>query len=290
MAIVNKVRDQAKKEVKKARSTWYIWLFPLFAILLAGWLFRGYFKQRGPVIEISFEDASSIQPEKTRVRYRGVTIGVVKEIELADNNKSVVARVQLQRDAEAFAVKGSKFWIVSPKVGIQGITGLETIFEGTYIAVQPGPEDADEELSFNGKLVNDSNESLENTRAFTLESPSLESVSSGDNVTFRGLSIGIVTNVTLSKNGQLGLVQINIQNKYRHLVRTNTVFWRKVGVQAKLGLFGSEIKVNSMDSILHGGVELFTPDPPGEIAKGGTKFALLAAAPKGSEKWNPSLE
>lgn len=286
MAIVN----QAKQEVKKARSTWYIWLFPLFAVLLAGWLFRGYFKQRGPQIEISFEDASSIAPEKTRVRYRGVTIGIVKEIDLADDNKSVIAHIQLQRDAANFAVKGSKFWIVSPKVGIQGITGLETIFEGTYIAVQPGPENAEEETDFKGKLVSDSNEAQENTRAFSLESPNLESVSSGDAVTFRGLNIGTVTNISLSKTGQMGLVQINIHNKYHRLIRTNTAFWRKVGVQAKLGLFGSEIKVNSMDSILHGGVELFTPEPAGEIAKGGTKFPLLPAAPKNSEKWNPVLE
>ena len=286
MPIVN----QAKQEVKKVRSTWYIWLFPVFALLLAGWLFRGYFKQRGPQIEISFEDASSIQPEKTRVRYRGVTIGVVKEIDLADDNKSVIAHIQLQRDAANFAVKGSKFWIVSPKVGIQGITGLETIFEGTYISVQPGPESGDEETEFKGKLVSDSSESFENTRSFTLESPNLESVSAGDAVTFRGLNIGSVNNISLSKTGQLGLVQINIQNKYHRLIRTNTVFWRKVGVQAKLGLFGSEIKVNSMDSILHGGVELFTPEPAGEVAKGGAKFALQPAAPKGYEKWNPVLE
>ncbi len=278
------------KTKAKVKSYWYVWLFPVVAILLSAWLFRGYLRQRGPVIEISFEDASSIQPEKTRIRFRGVTIGVVKEIILAEDNKSVVAYVQLQRDASRFAVKGSKFWIVAPKVGFQGISGLETLFEGTYIAVQPGPAEGEEETEFKGKLVSESSESLENTRAYTLESPNLESVSAGDAVTFRGLGIGTVTSIGLSKNGQLGIVQINIHSKYVRLIRTNTVFWRKVGVQAKLGLFGSEIKVNSMDSILHGGVELFTPDPAGEIAKGGTKFSLLPTAPKGSEKWNPVLE
>jgi len=74
------------------------------------------------------------------------------------------------------------------------------------------------------------------------------------------------------------------------LVRTNTAFWRKVGIQAKLGLFGSEVKVNSLDSIMRGGIELFTPDPPAPVAKANHKFTLLAAPPKDYEKWNPVLD
>nr|BFD68971.1 hypothetical protein HAGR004_39930 [Bdellovibrio sp. HAGR004] len=60
-------------------------------------------------------------------------------------------------------------------------------------------------------------------------------------------------------------------------------------MQAKLGLFNSEIKVNSFDSILRGGVELATPDAAGEKAKAGTHFQLLEDAPKDWKKWSPAL-
>jgi paraquat-inducible protein B len=115
-------------------------------------------------------------------------------------------------------------------------------------------------------------------------------VSAGDSITFRGLVVGNVTKVSLSKSAQVAVVQINIQNKYVHLIRTHTVFWRKVGIQANLGLFSSVVKINSLDSIVRGGVEFFSPNSPGEIAKAGARYNLSAAPPKGYEKWSPNLE
>lgn len=284
------MNNQIKSPTSKVRSTWALWLFPVMALGICGYLFADYLRERGPTVKISFDEASSLQPEKTRVKFRGVSIGLVKKVYISKDNKDVVAEISLQRNAKQFAVEGSKFWVVSPKVGLSGISGLETIFEGTYIAVHPGDPDGPAKNDFKGKLSEEVSQNQDNTSTYLLESPSVESVSTGDSVTFRGLAIGTVTNVGLSKNSQLGVVQISIQNKYVKLIRTNTVFWRKVGIQAKLGLFGSEVKVNSMDSILHGGVELFTPDNPGEVAKALAKFPLLSAPPKGSEKWNPVLE
>lgn len=284
------MQAKIKKNVSTIGSTWYLWLFPVFAILISIWLFRDYLGQKGPEIAITFDDAASLQPEKTKVRFKGVPIGVVKRIIISEDNKGVIAYVQLQKDSAQFAVEGSKFWVVAPKVNFQGISGLETILEGTYIAVQPGKPDAEAKEEFKGQLGSDTTDSIENSRAFTLETNNAESISGNDAITFRGFNVGTVTKVTLSKNSQKVLIQIHIQNKYAKLIRSNTAFWRKVGISAKLGLFGSSVKVNSLDSILHGGIELFTPDNPGQIAEPGSRFTLLAEAPKDSDKWNPVLE
>jgi len=75
-----------------------------------------------------------------------------------------------------------------------------------------------------------------------------------------------------------------------NLIRTNSVFWRKAGIKADLGLFNSEIKVNSFDSIMHGGIEFFTPNNPGAVAKAQSRYPLHGEAPKDSGKWNPQLE
>jgi paraquat-inducible protein B len=261
----------------------------MIAAGISGWLFIAYLNQRGPVIQISFDDASGIQVEKTQVRFRGVSIGAVKKVSISPDLKEAIVSVALRKDAENFAVEGSKFWMVLPKVDLQGVSGLETLFEGVYIAIQPGPLDAMPKDEFKGQVGLES-DSLENTIPYFLEASSVESISIGDSVTFRGLKIGAVTKVTLSKTSQFATIQINVQNRYSKLIRTNTVFWRKVGIQANLGLFNSEVKVNSIDSILHGGIDLFTPDQPGDIAKSHSRFALVAAPPKGWEKWNPKLE
>lgn len=272
------------------KSNWYFWLFPLLAIAFSGWLMMKYFEERGLPITISFEDASAISAEKTKVLYRGVIIGTVNKITISEDNQTAIAHIILKRDAEHFAVEGSKFWVVSPKVGMQGITGLETIFQGTYITVEPGKADGAVQTEFKGSLSSESSESYENTSAYYLETNNVESISTGDSVTFRGIKVGSVSDVTLNKTGQLGVVKINIENKYVRLVRTNSFFWRKVGIQADLGLFGSKIKVNSFDSIMRGGVELWTPDSPGPIAKYGTRFNINPGPPKNWEKWNPKLE
>lgn len=284
------MKNQVEQKINSIRSNWYVWIFPIIALVFCGYLYINYRNQSGPTIKILFDDASSIQAEKTRVRYRGVTIGVVKKISLSEDSKEAIAYIALTREAEGFAVEGTKFWIVSPKVNFQGVSGLETLFEGTYIAAHPGKENGEEKTEFKGQLTSDSNESVENTTSYFLETANAESVSTGDSITFRGIPVGIVSKVTLSKTAQLAVVQINIQNRYTKLIRTNTAFWRKVGIQANLGLFNSEIKMNSLDSILHGGVEFFTPDAAGEIAKSQSRFTLYTTAPKDYQKWNPKLD
>lgn len=280
-----------KQKLKSLKSGWYVWFFPVIAILITGYLMLNYFNQQGgPHIRISFEDASSIQPGKTKVRFRGVTIGAVKDVTIAEDNKEAIAHINLQRDAAHFAVEGSKFWVVKPKVGFAGVSGLETLFAGTYIAVEPGKADGEKKEDFKGQIGGDSSDALENTTAYFLECPTVESIGIGNSITFRGLEIGTVTKMNLSKNTQLVQIQINVQNRYDKLIRTNSVFWRKVGIQAKLGLFDSQVKVNSLDSILHGGIQIAIPDNPGERAKPLSKFNLSDAPPKDWEKWNPKLE
>lgn len=272
------------------KSGWYVWLFPLCALVISAWLLQDYYRKRGPDIRIYFEDAASLQAGRTLVRYRGVTIGIVRELRISEDNRKVEALVRLQRDAQHFAVKGSRFWVVSPQVNFQGVSGLETLLEGTYIAVHPGDPTNEKITEFDAQERSVTTEALENTTAYYLETPNAESIGPGDQVTFRGLAVGSVTKVTLARNSRLVIVQINIQNRYVKLVRRNTVFWRKAGIQAKLGLFNSEVKINSLETVLRGGIDLFTPDAAGPMAKAGARFPLAAAAPEGFEKWNPRLE
>jgi len=271
----------------RVKAGWYIWLFPLLALAITGYLFYNYYKEQGPKIYISFDDASSIQPDKTEVRFRGVAIGKVSDVTISGDQRDAIVEVRLRKDARDFAIDGTKFSLVRPKVNFQGVSGLDTLFEGTYIAVFPG-KGGDPQDHFKAQSSAPVNV-LDDTSAFVIEADDAESVLSGDSVTFRGMKIGSVSKIGFAKGAQKVSLQINIDNKFAHLIRTNTVFWRKVGIQAKLGLFGSDIKVNSMESILNGGVQIATPTQAGPRAKAFQKFVLAPAAPKDFQKWKPDL-
>lgn len=116
------MKNSITEKMQSLRTGWYIWLFPVFALMISGWLFVDYFKQRGVTIKIFFDDASGIQAEKTKVRFRGVPIGMVKNVYISEENKDVVVEVSLRKDAEQFAVIGSKFELVVPKVDFSGIS------------------------------------------------------------------------------------------------------------------------------------------------------------------------
>lgn len=275
---------------RRSKFRWYAWFFPLIALVITGTILKNYYHDKGPVIKIRFNDASGIQAEKTRVRYRGVTIGTVRNVYITDDMQDVVAEIILKKEAAHFAREGSRFSLVVPKVTFQGISGLETLFEGAYISVLPGAPEGNEKTEFTALAGANISDPMDDTTYYIIETASAESLNPGDAVTFKGLKVGTVTKLNLSKSSQEINVQINLENKYAKLIRSNTFFWKKVGIEAKLGFLKAEFKMNSIDSVVNSGIEFSTPDNPGPMVKAGHRFTMLAQAPKDWEKWNPKLQ
>jgi paraquat-inducible protein B len=126
---------------RASRRRWQfptVWLVPLFAALLAGYLVYDRVHEFGPQNTIQFSDASGIRTGQTLVKYRGVPVGEVTAIELGPDLQRALVEVRLQRSAATIATKGSVFWIVRPKVGWRNITGLSTFITGPEIGVRPG--------------------------------------------------------------------------------------------------------------------------------------------------------
>jgi len=272
----------------------HLWLFPVVAIIFSTWAVTKYFEKSGKEIEIYFTDANSIVPEKTRILYRGVQIGMVEEVTISDDMKRVICKVKLTKTGEKFAKIGTKFYLITPKVGLDQISGLDTIISGSYITTVPNFASKTEEDSFEGFTSNPNaqDSTVKETMAeYSLYTEHAESVTAGDNVYFRGLIVGQVGQVDLTPDSRKVGISILIQKQYSKLIRTNTVFWKKQGIKADLGLFGSDIRVNSLDTIMKGGIELATPNKAGPMANSKTKFTLLDNEPEEHEekKWNPEL-
>jgi len=89
--------DVPRARVRRKRS-WALhvfWIVPIVAAAVAGWLIVQKLRAYGPEIAIEFRDGSGLRPGQTPVKFRGVYIGEVSRIELAEDHKHVFVYARL---------------------------------------------------------------------------------------------------------------------------------------------------------------------------------------------------
>ena len=143
--------DAATPEVRRAQRWNVVWVVPIVALLLGGWLLYRNFAAQGPVARVRFDTADGIFAGKTEVRCRSVKVGVVKDVKLADDLKSVLTYLEFDPDAEGLLRRGTRFWVVKPRLSATEFSGVGTLITGAYIELDPGPPDAERWTLFKGR-------------------------------------------------------------------------------------------------------------------------------------------
>ncbi len=278
-----------KAVVKKWRWNFaVVWVIPLLAVIVAGYLVYDRMRQFGPKITIKFKDGSGLKIGQTPIKYRGVTIGEVTAVELTEDQQRVLVQVRLRRAAVSIAREGSVFWIVRPEVGIGNVTGLGTVISGPEIQVLPGSgEDKREFVGLENQPVALERAGLK----VVLRSNRLGALKSGSPVYYRGIEVGAVQDAQLSGNASAVDIHLFIKQRYANLVRNGSKFWNVSGVDVSAGLFrGVEIKVESLRSLVAGGIAFATPnDSKAAPAKPGTVFPLYDGPKKEWLEWTPRI-
>ena len=72
----------AEPVIKQHRSISIVWLIPVIALLVGGWLAYKAITEKGPVITISFSTAEGLEAGKTKVKYKSVNVGIVENIQI----------------------------------------------------------------------------------------------------------------------------------------------------------------------------------------------------------------
>lgn len=268
-----------------------VWVVPLVALALGGWMVAREFKNRGPEITIEFSDGSGVTADKTIIEYKGVAVGAVTSVELKPTLDGVVVHVRLQKTAADLRKAGALFWIVHPEIGLSGIRGLDTLLTGARINVRPGK--GQPVSHFVGIERTPPPEIPEEGKTFLLQAEQLGSLTSGAGVFYREMKVGMVETSRLAEDASSVLIRIHIEAPYADLVRTNTRFWNAGGFSFKVGLLGAELKNTSLESLLTGGVSFATPAGEGGAvaapAAEGTVFQVSPAADKEWLKWSPKI-
>ena len=280
--------EMPKARLRRESRFSFIWLVPLICLLIAVSFAVTKYQEMGPVIRIHFDNAETISEGKTPLTLRGVVVGRVTGVALGSTAEDVVVTARLTREAADLAREGTVFTVVKPEVSISGVQGLSNIFSGSTLSVTPGK--GAPALDFKG--YSSSAEFKRDLPGLNIRliTPKASSIQAGDGVFYRGVRVGGVVGAEFTAFAQSVAVEVRIDEPFAPLIRHNTQFWEASGLKANFSLFGgAKIAMDSVQTLLAGGIVLATPDPAGPPAKDGEQFSLLAQPDPKWETWAPQL-
>jgi len=267
----------------------WVWAVPVVALLIAGWLGYRSLSERGPIISISFQAADGVEPDRTTVRYKDVVIGRVEKIGLSPDHSRAVVTARMTREAEPLLRADTTFWVVRPRIGLSGISGLNTVLSGPFIGMLPGKGKAGAD-TFTGVETPPPKEGLVSGQTYTLIADRLSEVSDGSPVYFHGVQVGEITGHELSdRDGRVAL-HIFIYSPHQTLIHDGSRFWVASGLDVSIGAEGVKIATAPLLTILGGGIVFDTPDMElsGKPAAPGSTFHLYADRKAADEAAEPA--
>jgi paraquat-inducible protein B len=237
-----------------------VWLVPIIAALVGISLVIHAWSEAGPTISISFQSAEGLDPGKTVVKYKNVVIGKVSTVRLSEDRTHVVARVALDKSAKSFATADSRFWVVRPRIGLGGVSGIDTLLSGAFIGADVGQSQEPKD-DFVGLESPPTVTHGAPGKTFDLHADDLGSLDIGSPIYFRRIQVGRVSSYHLNEDGKGVTLQVFVDAPNDKYVTTSSRFWNASGVDVSLGADGLKVNTQSLATVLAGGVAF--QDPPG---------------------------
>jgi paraquat-inducible protein B len=265
----------AKKVTQRRSPISLIWIVPLVAVLIGIGLAVSAILQRGPEIELQFASADGLELHKTKLKYKEVEIGTVTAIALSEDRHAVKVVVQMDKRAAPLLVEDSRFWVVRPRIAAGGVSGLNTLLSGAYIALDPGKA-KNAKRAFVGLespplVVGDMP-----GRQFVLDTDDLGSLDIGAPVYYRHIPVGRVVGYVLRPDGKGVDVRIFVDAPYDRYVTAATRFWHASGVDLSVGADGMKLEMQSLLSLVAGGIAFGGGDASNGAAPVESRFTLFS--------------
>jgi paraquat-inducible protein B len=264
--------------VRRRRRFSLIWLIPIVAGAIAVYLVFETLSDRGPLITITFKTANGVSPQQTQVEHKAVSLGMVEDVKLADDFKSVLIHVRMNHQGERVLTDHARFWVVRPRLSTGNISGLETLVSGAYIEVDPGAPGGKPETHFTGLEEPPGIRSDEPGRTFRLHAARLGSLGPGAPVFYRDVDVGEMLGYDLGDGLGPVTIDIFVRDPFAKFVHENTHFWNASGVSVSLGPNGVHLELESLQAILSGGIAFETPHAHDQApaSPANTVFTLFA--------------
>jgi paraquat-inducible protein B len=281
---MNHVEQAPEAQVQTKRSFSIIWVVPIIALLIGGWLTFKAMSEKGPEITISFETADGLVADKTMVKFKDVEIGKVTKIDLSDDISGVIVTVEMSTESHQYLTDKTRFWVVRAKVAAGEISGLGTLLSGAYIGCDPSTEGKKQEHFIGLEKTPILTSELPGNH-FVLKSKDLGSLDLGSPIYYRGIKVGQVVDYSFDETAEAVHFKVFISDPFHKKVRANTRFWNASGVDFTMDATGIKMDTQSLVSILLGGVAFDLPEHalPGDQAEENKDFLLYESREASNE-------
>ncbi|MGF1726200.1 intermembrane transport protein PqiB [Photobacterium nomapromontoriensis] len=253
-----------------------IWLVPLIAVGIGIWMLVQFITSQGPEITLKMKTAEGIEVGKTQIKALNVKVGMVTGVTLNDDYSSINVKVQMDKEAARMLKEDTLFWVVKPRIGKSGVSGLDTLLSGSYIQLQPGRAEKTRH-SFDVLDIPPVAPPDAKGLRLILSYDEAGKLGVGDPVLYEGFTVGRVEKTTFDTETKKAQYQLFIFQPYNSLIRKRTRFWLTSGVDLQMSAEGFNLKIGSVESLITGGVSFKVPEghEPGPlITKNLSKFRL----------------
>jgi paraquat-inducible protein B len=247
-----------------------IWAIPIVTVIIGGWLAWRTINNRGPLITITFETAEGLQANQSHVRHKDVDMGVVEKVALTSDLKRVQVTVRMNQEAGPLLTDKAQFWVVRPRFFAGAISGLQTLFSGSYIDLLPSAEGGDQKRDFVGLENPPVLQSDVPGRTFLLRAKRIGSLNLGSPIMFRDLEVGEVLGWDVGEMARDITIHAFVREPFDQYVHNNSRFWNASGAKVGLGPNGLQLQVESLRALVLGGIAFETPDDPKVTAESDT--------------------
>lgn len=243
---------------KARKSLWpgVVWAFPLAALMIVAYLGLQALVERGFTVVVTFDSAEGAREGDTKVIYKGIEVGRVTDIELANDGHHADMTLRLHRRLESQLGPESKFWLVGSNPSLTDLRSLKAAVAGVSIGMAPEPGPLTRR--FVGLHQEPSISPDTPGRAFWLETDTLGPLRRGSTVSYRGDEVGSVVQTQTTGANSFRL-QIFIRAPFDQYVRPESVFWNLSPLKISLGGDGITGQLASPQIALSGAVAFETP-------------------------------
>ncbi|POC05062.1 paraquat-inducible protein B [Vibrio vulnificus] len=273
MSKQNSSQKSYTPDVRKNKGISPLWILPILTMLLAGWLVAKAIHDAGQRVQIYFSDAQGLVAGRTTIRYQGLEVGMVRDINLSKDLSNIYVDADIYPEATQLLNKNTRFWLVKPTASLSGISGLDALVSGNYIAIQPGNDDDEAETVFYALDSAPTDILAEKGLTITLRARDLGGVSIGSKIVYKKIPIGEVYSYRLAENGKSVTILARIDDEYRHIINQQSRFWNVSGIGASIGFEGVDVRLESMSALFGGAIAVDSPDD-GEPVEKNAQFRL----------------
>ena len=243
---------------KSSTFTSVVWLIPLAALVVGGWLLFQKIRDTGPEITLLMDSADGIEVNTTVIKVLSVDVGRVTRIRLRNDRKGVEVTARLNTDAKDMMRKDTQFWVVKPRIDQSGVSGLSTLVSGSFIAFTPGQSEESED-TFTVSDIPPIAAIGQNGLRLKLRGENSKLLGTGSPILYEGFIVGLVESAKFDPDNKAVNYTIFINSPNDKLVNRDSQFWLDSGINVQATANGIKVDSPPMAAILSGAIAFRSP-------------------------------